>query len=96
MILGSTYVAEAEMVTKRWSILAEDPNVVAEDCKRQLEQHVIQEVVMEQIQTGLSKDLQARIDARGPRTLGELQQSIRGYQLQHEGTISERRVSFVN
>ena len=67
---------------------AEDRNVAEEESKRRLEQHVVPEIVMVQIQTGLFRELQARIDARGPRTLEELQQCIREY----HGTVSERRV----
>ena len=55
--------------------------VAEEESKRRLEQHVVQEIVMEQIQTGLSRELQTRIDARGPRTLEELQHCTREYQL---------------
>ena len=38
-------------------------SVAEKESKRQLEQHVVEEIVMEQIQSGLSRELQARIDA---------------------------------
>ena len=46
---------------------------------------------MEQVQTGLPWDLQARIDARGPRTVGELNQCIQEYQLKRKEEGMERK-----
>ena len=49
---------------------------------------------MKQVQAGLHKELQARIDAQGPRNVEDLQQCIQEYQLQYEGAQAERRPSF--
>ena len=49
------YVAQARVLTKRQLIPVEHPNVVEEESKQRLEQHAVQEIVMEQIQTRLSK-----------------------------------------
>ena len=49
------------------------------------------ETVMEQVLTGLPRDLQARMDAQGPCTMGELKQCIREYQLKRKEGGMERK-----
>lgn len=61
------YVAQVRVLAKWWLIPAENPDVADEDSKWRLEQYVVQEIVMEQTQSGTSRELHARIDARGPK-----------------------------
>ena len=50
----------------------------------EIEHQVRREVAMEHIQRGLPRDLQARIDARGPRDVDGLVQCIQEFQLRNE------------
>ena len=49
----------------------------------EVERHVIQELVMEQMRAGLPQDLLRHLDARSTTTVDQMQQCIRDYQLQH-------------
>ena len=72
----------------------EDPEETNADWMRRIEYHVLEELTMEQAQTGLPKELQTRIEAKGPKNTEELQQCIREYQLQHQKVQTERRPPF--
>ena len=79
------HVLRVDALVKRWLILVSNPDLSDKERLEELEMQVRREIVMEQVQTGLPRDLQARIDARGPRTVGELKQCIQEYQLKRRG-----------
>ena len=77
------HIAKAKMYTKRWLIPMEEPD--EDDAERVLrtERRITEEIVKEQVCRGLPRELQARVQARGPGDLDELSQCIREYQLQY-------------
>ena len=77
------HIAKAKMYTKRWLIPMEEPD--EDDAERVLrtERRITEQIVKEQVCRGLPRELQARVQARGPGDLDELSQCIREYQLQY-------------
>ena len=77
------FLARLTILARRWLIPALDPD--QDDAQRleMVEQHVIQEVVMEQARVGLPSDLLRYLDARGPTTVDQVRRAIREYRLQH-------------
>ena len=73
------HVSRVDALVKRWLIPISNPDLTDKERLEELEMQVRREIVMEQVQTGLPRDLQARIDARGPCTVGELKQCIQEY-----------------
>ena len=77
----------ADTLARRWLIPSPQPDMTDQEQLEELERHIRKEIVMEQVKRGLPRELQARIDARGPRDVEELKSSIREYQLQHNLSI---------
>ena len=76
------FLARLTILARRWLIPALDPD--QDDAQRleMVEQHVIQEIVMEQARVGLPSDLLRYLDARGPTTVDQVRRAIREYRLQ--------------
>ena len=65
-------IAKANMYTKRWLIPME-PDEDDAECIQRMERRIT-EITKEQVYRGLPQELQARVQARGPRDLNELSQ----------------------
>ena len=85
------HVSRVDALVKRWLIPVSKPDLSDKERLEELEMQIRRETVMEQVLTGLPRDLQARIDAQGPCTMGELKQCIREYQLKRKEEGMERK-----
>ena len=56
------HVSRVDALVKRWPIPVSKPDLSDKEQLEELEMEVRREIVMEQVQTGLPRDLQARID----------------------------------
>ena len=70
------HVSRVDALVKRWLIPFSKPDLSDEKQLEELEMQVQREIEIEQVQTGLPQDLQAQMDAQGPRTVGELKQCM--------------------
>ena len=78
------YAAKVDTLVRRWLIPPLHPDMGDDERLEEVERQVRREVAMEHIQRGLPRDVQARIDARGPKDVNELVQCIQEYQLRSE------------
>lgn len=74
------HVARVKTLVRRWLIPPVHPEETDEERLQRIEHQVIEEMVKEQIYNELPREWQARIQARGPRTVEELKECIREYQ----------------
>ena len=89
------YLTRVRMLTKRWLIPEKDLDETNADLLKRVINNVVEELTMEHVQSGIPKELQECINARGPTSVKELQQCIREHQLQHPGPQPERHSTSV-
>ena len=80
------HISKADALVRRWLIPPLNPDDTDEERLERLEQQIRREVVMEQVKRDLPRDLQARVNARGPKDVDELKSCIREYQLQQSSS----------
>ena len=83
------YVTSVRTLAKRWLIPEKDPNETNADLLKRVIDNVVEELTMEHVQSRLPKELQERINARGPTSVNELQQCIREFRASTSRTSTQ-------
>ena len=76
------HIARVKTLVRHWLIPPVHPEETDEERLDRIEHQVIEEIVKEQVYNELPREWQARIQARGPRTVEELKECFREFQLQ--------------